>query len=310
MTCHRPARAFTAAGSSTRGTIMLVNAVRAERGGIVGLHREEGLAYSTAPPLTERAALSLGKNFRLPRTVLPKAYRAELSVDLARDRFEGSIDIDVTVAETTPRMHLHGVGLAVTAVHVVVGEVAHPVAKIEAKVVADAASETLTLELGQPVSAGAASLHLEWSGAFSPGLRGLYRAGSIAVTQFEAADARRVFPCFDEPAFKATWTLALRDVAKGMQVISNGRIVTDVAGPDGRRRVTFAPTPVLSSYLVALAIGDLVPSEPVVARDVPIRTWSVPAKHALTAFGQEAAAAVLPKLEDYFGLPYPFGKLD
>jgi puromycin-sensitive aminopeptidase len=256
--------------------------------------------------LTERNALSLGKNFRLPRTVLPRAYRAELAVDLTHDRFEGSIDIDLTVAEPAPRVHLHGVGLTVTAAHLSVGGAQHDVANIAA----DTPSETLTLELAQPLPAGPASLHLEWSGAFSPGLRGLYRAGSIAVTQFEAADARRVFPCFDEPAFKATWTLALRDVGEGVPVISNGRILDDAAGPDGRRRIRFAPTPVMSSYLVALAIGDLVPSEPVVARDVPIRTWSVPAKRALTAFAQDAAAAVLPRLEDYFGLPYPFGKLD
>ena len=57
--------------------------------------------------------------------------------------------------------------------------------------------------------AGAATLRLEYRGGFSPGLRGLYRAGGIAVTQFEAADARRLFPCFDEPAFKASWELAL-----------------------------------------------------------------------------------------------------
>src|SRR5207249_1755212 len=95
--------------------------------------------------------------------------------------------------------------------------------------------------------------------------------------------------------------------------LSNGPVVDDAEdsrATDGRRRVRFAPTPVMSSYLVALVVGDLAPSPTVVTRGVPIRTWAVPTKQTLTAFGQEAAAAVLPMLEDYFGLPYPFGKLD
>src|SRR5207237_7941297 len=96
----------------------------------------------------------------------------------------------------------------------------------------DAVRETVTLELGVPLPPGAGTVRLSWAGAFSPGLRGLYRGGAIAVTQFEAADARRVFPCFDEPAFKATWALSLRDVPAGLPVISNGRIVEETAGAD------------------------------------------------------------------------------
>src|SRR4029077_13052953 len=149
---------------------------------------------------------------------------------------------------------------------------------------------------------------------FSPGLRGLYRAGSLAVTQFEAAGARRVFPCFDEPAFKAVWQLTLDGVAPGLVAISNGRVLSDEstreADAAGRRRVVFAPTPPLSSYLVALVLGELVASDSSDARGIIIRTWAVPEKSALTLFAQVAAAAVLPLLEDYFGLPYPFGKLD
>jgi len=255
--------------------------------------------------------LQLGKNFRLPRTVRPVSYRAELAVDLGRDRFQGTAEIDLVASEAVSRIHLHAVDLTVAAAQVLVPgatPAGQPIAV--AALVPDTVSETVTLELAAPLPPGPATVRISWAGAFSPGLRGLYRAGAIAVTQFEAADARRVFPCFDEPAFKATWELSLRDVPAGVPVISNGRIVEETASDGGSRRIRFAPTPVLSSYLIALAIGDLVPSEPVDARGVPIRTWSVPAKRGLTAFAQEAAAAVLPKLEDYFGLPYPFGKLD
>ena len=81
---------------------------------------------------------------------------------------------------------------------------------------------------------------------------------------------------------------------------------------DGRggRRVTFAPTPLLSSYLVALIVGQIVPSANVRVRDIPICTWTAAGEAPPHAFAQETAAAVLPLLEDYFGLPYPFGKLD
>jgi len=164
--------------------------------------------------------------------------------------------------------------------------------------------------VGSPAPAGEAHLRIIYKGAFSPGLRGLYRAGSVAVTQFEAADARRLFPCFDEPAFKAVWRLRVEGVPNQAVAISNGKVIRDDNDGRGGRRLTFAPTPPLSSYLVALIVGPLAASPIEVARDVPITTWTTPEKKALTAFAQTIATAVLPRLEDYFGLPYAFGKLD
>jgi len=255
--------------------------------------------------MSDDAHVTLGKNFRLPLDVKPSRYVGEVRVDLAADRFEGALAIDVRLEKARAALHLHAVGLDVTAARADSGGRAVP-----ATVTADAESETVTLTFVDALPAGATTLHLAYRGAFSPGLRGLYRAGAIAVTQFEAADARRLFPCFDEPAFKATWELALTGVPTGATALSNGRVLRDEPDGTGARRVTFAPTPPLSSYLVAAVVGELVASEVVTTRDVPIRTWSVPGKLHLTAFAQRAAAAVLPKLEDYFGLPYPFGKLD
>jgi puromycin-sensitive aminopeptidase len=251
---------------------------------------------------------NLGKNFRLPLTIVPRSYEAELFIDLQQDRFDGTADIAVQISEPTALIHLHGVDLTVQKADAIVGDKTFATNAIRT----DVESETIAFTFSSPLPVGLATLRLAWSGRFSPGLRGLYRAGRIAVTQFEAADARRVFPCFDEPAFKATWALSLRDVPAGVVALSNGHIINDVADPaaNGKRRIRFATTPVLSSYLVALAIGDLASSEPITTRNIPIRTWAVPAKRALTAFGQDAASAVLPLLEDYFGLPYPFGKLD
>ena len=177
------------------------------------------------------------------------------------------------------------------------------------RIEADAESQTVTLRFAEEIPKGSAVLDVAWKGKFSPGLRGLYRAGPVAVTQFEAADARRVFPCFDEPAFKARWSITVARVPAGAAAISNGPVEREeLKGTD--RTVRFAETPVLSSYLVALCLGELAASDPVTVRGVPIRTWAVPQKKALTAFAQECAASVLPLLEDYFAQPYAYRKLD
>jgi puromycin-sensitive aminopeptidase len=250
--------------------------------------------------------VALGKNFRLPTDVKPTRYGAHLALDLAAGSFEGRLELELSLAKPRRELHLHAVGLEVQKARVRLpkGETA------KAKVSSETESETITLTFEQELPAGAAMLDIAWSGKFSAGLRGLYRAGPIAVTQFEAADARRLFPCFDEPAFKARWSIQLVNLPKGVQAISNGAIIKDQNEPEGGRTVQFAETPKLSSYLIALCIGDLASSPEGKARNYPVRTWAVPQKQALTAFGQEVAIAVLPLLEDYFGQPYAYGKVD
>src|SRR5207302_11483556 len=131
---------------------------------------------------------------------------------------------------------------------------------LKAALSADAESETITLRFEEELPPGNAMLDLAWNGSFSPGLRGLYRAGPLAVTQFEAADARRVFPCFDEPAFKARWSLQLVGLPDSVAALSNSKVVKDQKEPGGGRTVQFAETPPLSSYLIALCVGELAPS--------------------------------------------------
>jgi len=253
--------------------------------------------------------VTLGKNFRLPADVKPKAYDADLRLDLDADRFEGELAIEVALGAARREITVHAVGLQVTDASAEIGQ-AGGSRSVAARATADGESETITLGFAEELPAGEVSVRIAYKGAFSPGLRGLYRAGSLAVTQFEAADARRLFPCFDEPAFKAVWRLRVAGVPNQAIAISNGRVARDDNDGRGGRRLTFAPTPPLSSYLVAVIVGPLIASPVAMARDVPITTWTTPEKRQLTAFAQDIAAAVLPRLEDYFGLPYPFGKLD
>ncbi len=254
--------------------------------------------------------MTLGKNFRLPLDIRPRSYAADLRLDLTTDRFDGELVIELDLAAPRREIYVHGVELEVTSVSARAGTGADASRARTGTATVDVESETVTLSFSDDLPRGPASVRIGYRGAFSPGLRGLYRAGSVAVTQFEAADARRLFPCFDEPAFKAKWRLTVSGVPVGAAAISNGVIERDESDGRGGRRISFTATPPLSSYLIALVVGPIVASEPVAAREVAVRTWTTPDKRHLSAFAQETAAAVLPRLEDYFGLPYPFGKLD
>src|SRR5947208_4443072 len=162
------------------------------------------------------------------------------------------MELEVRLRSPRREIHLHGIGLNVTRARARVQDRA-----LKAAIAADAESETITLRFDEELPPGNAMLDLAWSGNFSPGLRGLYRAGPLAVTQFEAADARRVFPCFDEPAFKARWSIQLVGVPEGAVALGNGPVKSDTREPDGGRTVQFAETPPLSSYLIAVCVGPL-----------------------------------------------------
>ncbi len=243
------------------------------------------------------------KNFRLPPHVRPIRHRATLRLDLAGKRFSGSQTIDLAVSRSTDEIVLHAVDLDVREVRCRAGGRVF-VPRLEAVPV----SQTVVMRFDEVIPEGGAELEMGWTGAFTPGLRGLYAAGPLAVTQFEAADARRLFPCFDEPSFKASWAVTL-EVPRDAVALSNGAEVSRVEEGD-RVRIAFRETPPLPTYLVALVAGPLASVPEQTVRGVPVRTWSVPEKAALAAFGQEVAQAVLPRLEDYFGIPYAFGKLD
>src|SRR5437667_212814 len=162
-------------------------------------------------------SVSLGKNFRLPIDCKPVRYSAHLAPDLAKGTFEGRMELEVRLQSPRGEIHLHGIGLNVTRARARVQDRA-----LKAAIGADAESETITLRFEEELPQASAMLDLAWNGSFSPGLRGLYRAGPLAVTQFEAADARRVFPCFDEPAFKARWSLQLVGLQDGVPDVEAG----------------------------------------------------------------------------------------
>jgi len=244
------------------------------------------------------------KNFRLPPYVRPSAYDARLSVDLEGRAFSGTGRIELTLARPCEEIILHAAELELTSASVRAGGKDR-----EASVRLASVSETAVLGFSSPLPAGPAMLELAWTGKMTSGLRGMYPAGGgVIATQFEAADARRVFPCFDEPGFKAKWRLAV-EAPKGPVVLSNS-LPAGEEDLGSRRLVRFGQTPPLPTYLVALVVGPLEAHPVGSVGSVPIRTFAQPQKLALTGFAQDVATEMLARLEDYFGVPYAFEKLD
>ncbi len=173
--------------------------------------------------------------------------------------------------------------------------------------------EMIEVTFPKAVPKGEATLNLGFAGRLRKDLCGLYAASvgerRYAFTQLEATDARKFFPCFDEPAMKARFRLSVTTGA-GNAVVSNSPPVRTRKLAGGRKRVDFEETPPLSSYLLALAVGELERSRPVRVGATEIRVWHTPGKGGLTRFGLEAAKESLARLEKWFALPYPYAKLD
>jgi aminopeptidase N/puromycin-sensitive aminopeptidase len=156
-------------------------------------------------------------------------------------------------------------------------------------------------------------LYIQYSGILNNELRGFYLSKTAkrnyAVTQFESTDARRAFPCFDEPAFKATYDVSLV-VDDGDTAISNTAIESDTPGPNsGKHTIKFATTPKMSTYLVAFLVGDFQCTSGS-SDGVALRVCSTPDKVALTPYGLDVAKYMLHYYNTYFGIPYPLPKLD
>jgi puromycin-sensitive aminopeptidase len=240
---------------------------------------------------------------------VPRRYDVSLEVDPARgSSFAGRVEIDLALAKPVTRIVLHASDLRLADASVDARG-----ATQRGKVSLDAARETAEIVFPRAVPAGDARLALSFSGALRSDLRGLYAASSgerrYAFTQLEAADARRFFPCFDEPSMKARLRLAVTTDA-GNAVLSIAPIASTENASGGRKTVRFAETPPLSTYLYALAVGELEASPPTRCGDTEIRVWHVPGKSHLTAFALEVGRETLARLEAYFDLPYPYAKLD
>lgn len=261
------------------------------------------------------ACLALGTLFvhsanaqRLPESVRPEHYSLIVTPNLKDATFTGSEKIDVLVPQPVDSITLNAAEIKFQSVKTALNG-----KTLTATVTLDEEKEQATFNFGRSLPAGRITLEIEYSGILNNELRGFYLSKTAkrnyAVTQFEPTDARRAFPSFDEPAFKATFDVSV--VAdKGDTVISNTNVISDTPGPiAGEHTVRFATTPKMSTYLVAFLVGDFQCTSGE-SDGVPIRSCATPDKVELTKYSVQAAEFVLHYYDTYFGIKYPMPKLD
>ena len=252
---------------------------------------------------------------RLPGNVRPVHHRLTLEPDLDAFTFAGHEEIEAAIGTPTAEVTLNAAELNVSRAVVKTAQGS----EVEASSIEhDEEQERVTLRFPSPAAAGNVVLSLDFTGVLNDQLRGFYRSTyldsdgverRLATTQFEATDARRAFPCWDEPSIKATFEVTLV-VPEQLEAISNMPIAQTEPASDGRKAVTFERTPAMSTYLLAFVVGDMACVEGEAADGTLVRVWATRGKEELGRFALENSIAALRYMNDYFGIPYPLAKMD
>lgn len=245
---------------------------------------------------------------RLPDNAIPDSYDLKFEPDLSAATFAGEETIHVRLQKAATSVVLNSAEIEIKEASIASGDF-----KQAAFFKTDDKSETATITVPSMVPAGPAEIHIRFTGVLNDKLRGFYLSQTArrryAVTQFEATDARRAFPCFDEPAYKAVFRISLV-VDKGDTAISNGKILADNPGPaNGKHTIQFSDSPKMSTYLVAMMVGDFACIEGS-TDGIPIRVCAVPEKKDLLSFALLSAENNLKFYDTYYTTKYPFHKLD
>jgi puromycin-sensitive aminopeptidase len=254
--------------------------------------------------------------FLLPDGAHPRRYDLTLEPDLAAATFTGSARIAIDLDGPTTELCCNALELIISRARVETGDSRI----LEAStILLDPETERATFSFAEPIS-GSIALHLDFAGELNDKLRGFYRSTFtdaegveqvIATTQFEATDARRAFPCWDEPAHKAVFAITLV-VDADLFAVSNAAEISRTPDPDrpGKHIVRFADTMIMSTYLVAFVVGPLEATEPVDVDGTPLRIVYPKGKGHLTGFALEVAAAGLRHFAEYYAITYPGDKVD
>lgn len=267
----------------------------------------------TTPPIVALPAPAPRDDGRLPSTTRPVSYDLSLVVDPSQQGYSGKVKIAIELTEAVGAIVLHGNGLDVQQAVLLREGLAAALTVSSRAPGGQVDTDELVLTSPMTLPAGSATLELTFRAPFSAGLRGLYKmqdAGlDYAFTQFEPTDARRAFPCFDEPGFKTPITLTI-DTPKGLIAIANApeRSRETIDG-GATTRFTFEPTPPIPTYLVAFGVGQLDVLESKGTRP-SIRVVATKGKAQRGAMALARSQELLAKLEAYFGIAYPYAKLD
>jgi puromycin-sensitive aminopeptidase len=246
------------------------------------------------------------RNFRLSKDVLPSKYELRFELEFDNWTSTGNERISVRTARPAREIVLHALDLDIKRA-TLDGEAAQTTTY-------DVDAETATLRFAREISAGEHTLEISWMGGIRESLRGLYRSlrgeERYAATQFEAADARRAFPCFDEPEFKARFTVELIHPA-GNAAIANMPIVSQEELDERRTRTVFRETPKISTYLVAFTVGPYEFTDVVTTPSgIPVRVCLPPGLAAQGTYARDAHVRCVEWLQSYTAIPYPYYKVD
>ncbi len=246
---------------------------------------------------------------RLPTDVTPLHYQLTVTPDFRTATFGGDLTIDLRIEKATDRITLNAVDLDLHGAEITQpgGRLLHPA------IATNPAAQTATFTVPTRMLPGTARLHVEYGGRLRSDGRGFYLARAYgrnyALSRMEATGARRAFPSFDEPAFTASFAISAV-VDTRLTAISNGKLVSDTPGPGQlTHTLRFGTTPRMSSYLVALAVGEFQCLESAVDA-VPLRACTVPEKKDVGRFALDIVEQAFRAESRYFTFRYPFGKLD
>ena len=258
----------------------------------------------------------------LPDNVRPVHYDLTLTPNFDEFTFDGEVDITVQMQPGTTEIVLNCAEIDIKSAAVSWADKDGEHTQEANGIAYDAEAETATISIaGTPADGPAGDQHLRmaFTGELNDKLRGFYRSqytnpegetAYLATTQFEATDARRSLPCWDEPAVKATFQVTL-NVPAEMAAVSNTPIIEERPGSTaGTKTVVFDTTPIMSTYLLAFVIGDLTHIEKEAADGTVVGIWMTRGKEEQGQFALDTSVKLLSFFNDYFGIPYPLPKLD
>ena len=256
------------------------------------------------------------KSVRLSRNIVPTEYKIELKPDLENFTFSGRETISLKILKDAKKITLHSKEIEIDTVDIVPTKVGIP-KQFGAKIKYDKKTDTATFIFPGPIPKGKHRLTLVFRGILNDKMRGFYRSRysigdqeyHMATTQFEATDARRAFPCFDEPAQKAVFRVSLV-IPKGKTAISNTLPVSVKEHEAGYDLIEFSPTPLMSTYLLAFIVGDFEFISRRTKNGKLIRVFTTPGKKRQAKFALDCAVKILEFYEKYFATKYPLPALD
>jgi alanyl aminopeptidase len=255
--------------------------------------------------IVSQTALASEQNYRLPQNVIPSSQYIELTLDPDKDNYFGHTITQLHITKSTNKIALHGIDLQMKSIQLTLS------GKTRELTASKGEYDIIWLTDEKPIKAGNYQLKIEFTASYSNDALGLYKTSyqnvNYLFTQFEMLFARRAFPVFDEPSVKIPYQLTLT-VPKKLQVATNTPVIDETVNGKNKT-VRFKKTPPMSSYLIAITVGDL-DKTPIQGLSIPGFIYSPKGTGNATGFAIKHTPQILKALEQYFAIDYPYEKLD